>query len=463
MRYILSFAIALSFLFTACDEDNSVFEKDADTRVAEAIDSLKTKLVAPPDGWLLKYRPDPDFGAYYVLLNFEENGEVNIQTDLGVNDGEFFDQTITYRIDNSLGLELIFENYSFFSFLFEQSSAQFPAEFEFNYVNETGDGDLVFSSKSDVATPSRIVLQKAVPENENLLGTSISENLNKMNTGLPPETSVLKLSYLDPNTDVVVYMNFDDLFVENFNRIVDITYISSKTSVRNGQRLDFSTGYTLEGNSIILDEALVGSFNGKSINIEEISLNEFSETSSQVCNDALTIYNYSGQLSGGELISLETSVFDPEGAVFTQSFGFYNASLTDNLISFSNKDDIFLDDQVVEDIPGATSFQMYFGAGQDGSLNGIGFRIANPDASVTFALKEFEYTIDGNRIQFDFEQDYTLFGDTTATIDAAAMDKYLDLFTENDNTYVYRASELLYEIYNPCNGWAFYFFADPDF
>src|SRR5690606_3310169 len=109
--------------------------------------NLKSDLIANP--WKMKYTPDETAGSFWVLLNFNDDNTVTIKSDLGANDGEFFEQTLTYRIDSSLGLELIFETYSFFSFLFELDQATFPAEYEFNYVNKTPDNALVFLSKSD--------------------------------------------------------------------------------------------------------------------------------------------------------------------------------------------------------------------------------------------------------------------------------------------------------------------------
>lgn len=446
--HLLSF-LALITLFVSCnDDDTRVFEKDADTRAAEAIATLKEKLIAPPDGWLLKYRPESESGAYYVLLKFNEDNTVNIQTDLGVDEGEYFDQTITYRLDNSLGLELIFENYSFFSYLFEQDQASFGAEFEFNYVNETGDGDLVFNSKSDVGSPTVIALQQAVPQNADLLGTAVSENISKMTEGLAALTTVLKLSYVQK--DVVLYLNLDD-----FRRTIRINYISSKSSSQNGQKLNFSSPYILEGNSIILDKPLTGSFMGNSISIERIMLDDLTSSVAEICADTLNIYNYTGSISSNDPIVLETSIFDPEGAGFNQSFGVFRAPLQ----NIFDEEGFSAMQQIEDDIEGALEMQMYFIDTQNGRLEALGFIIQNTNASVTFALKDFTYTLDQNRMIFEFAPEYTLYGDTTATVNAAAMDKYLDIFTEGDNTYIYRYSETLYEFYNPCNGWSFFFIA----
>src|SRR5689334_5221958 len=138
MKKFLSHILVLSVFITSCkDDDIAIFDKPSAQRSAEAIATLKADLVAPQNGWKVKYRPVDDTGSYYVLLDFNDNGKVTIKTDLGSNNGEFQEQTIGYRIDNALGLELIFENYSFFSFLFEQDQANFGAEFEFKFVNKT--------------------------------------------------------------------------------------------------------------------------------------------------------------------------------------------------------------------------------------------------------------------------------------------------------------------------------------
>ena len=445
---ILSF-LALITLFVSCNDDDArVFEKDADTRAAEAVAALKEKLMAPPDGWLLKYRPESGSGSYYVLLKFNDDNTVNIKTDLGIDEGEYFDQTITYRIDNSLGLELIFENYSFFSYLFEQDQASFGAEFEFNYVNETGDGDLVFNSKSDVSSPTVIALQQAVPQHADLLGVAVSENISKMTEGLAALTTVLKLSYTQK--DVALYLNLDD-----FRRTITINYISSKSSSQNGQKLNFSSPYILEGNSIILDEPLTGSFMGNSISIESIRLDQLTSSVAEICADTLNIYNYTGSLSSNDQIVLETSIFDPEGSSFNQSFEVFRCPLR----NIFDEEGFSAIQQIEEDIEGALELQMYFIDTQNGPLEALGFSIQNANASITFALRDFTYILDQNRIQFDFAPDYTLYGDTTATVNPAAMNKYLDIFSEGGNTYIYRYSDTIYEFYNPCNGWSFFFFA----
>ena len=96
-------------------------------------------------------------------MDFNEDNTVHIRSDLGSNDGQFFEQTVTYRIDSSLGLELIIETYSFFSFLFEQADATFLAEYEFNFVNKTPDEALVLIAKPIQARPLYYYSSRLLP------------------------------------------------------------------------------------------------------------------------------------------------------------------------------------------------------------------------------------------------------------------------------------------------------------
>jgi major membrane immunogen (membrane-anchored lipoprotein) len=99
------------FALTACrdSEVTPLFDKSADERTAEAIANLKTDLTAPDNGYKLKYKPNDDAGSFHVLLKFNDDNTVRIRTDLSAEDKRYFDDTITYRIDSSLGLELIME------------------------------------------------------------------------------------------------------------------------------------------------------------------------------------------------------------------------------------------------------------------------------------------------------------------------------------------------------------------
>lgn len=433
--------LALTALISCKDDDANVFDKRAEERTAEAIAALKNELVSPEHGWTLKYQPEPDAGSYYVILKFEEDNQVNIQTDLSVNGGEYYNQTISYNVRNSLGLELIFENYSFFSFLFEQEQAGFGAEFQFSFVNKTPDNALVFNSISDRGSPTRIVLAPATQNDVNFLGRDLSSNLSAFNTSL-------KLSLDDQ--DLAVYMTRD-----NLRRNIIFKYISKKTDIGAGEQVSFTTGYLVQGDSIILDEPFQTTFMNQDLRINSLRFDEYSQTVSNICSEPIEAPLYHGLIpNNGEGFLMENSLFDIEGANFHQRSDFF---ISPNYYIF-DQDWMPADERIAQDVAGAQAMQLYYNLDLGGtSLYAIGFYIQNADESVTWALKEFTPVLNENLLQFNFADEYTFFGDQNTTADLNMIDKYLDLLTQGDKTYITRVNSFLYEFYNPCTGWRFFF------
>lgn len=445
-KTLYTLATLLLITFTACeDDDKAVFDKTADERAAEAIANLRADLIAPENGWRIKYRPQDGAGAFYVLLDFEENGKVGIKSDLGAEDGRYFDQTLSYRIDNSLGLELIFENYSFFSFLFELDQATFGAEYEFNFVNKTPDGALVFRSKTDVSTPDIIVFEPASASDPALLGTAVSQNLNTLANDLDKFTSSVKMTFAD--RDLALYIAMDAV-----RRTFTVTSASLKSNTQTTQAVNFTSAYYLEGDAIVLDDPLEKTILGQALSFSSIHFQTFDETSVNVCADPLTFHNYTGITSENEAFLFETSLLDVNGRSFATASTFYFSPLVyifDNGRSLGN--------EIPQNIPGALELHLYYGLELAGGekLNGIGFVIQNPDNTITFALREFTPEWIENKLVFHFNPDVTLFGNTDAEVNTEMVKAYLDPLAEGDNTYVFQLNTGIYEFFNPCTGWSF--------
>src|SRR5688572_19215009 len=95
MKKIFHILLICSVTLLACDDDDiRVFEKTADERAAEAIANLKAELVAPSNGWRVRYRPVDGSGSFYVLMKFGEDNKVNIKSDLAADDKSYVNQTI---------------------------------------------------------------------------------------------------------------------------------------------------------------------------------------------------------------------------------------------------------------------------------------------------------------------------------------------------------------------------------
>lgn len=440
------YTIAIILTVVSCrEEEDLIFEKTADERTAEAISNLKEDLVAPADGWKIRYTPQEGAGGYHVLLDFDENDKVTIRTDLGANDGEFFEQTISYRIDNSLGLELIFENYSFFSFLFELDQATFGAEYEFNFVNKTPDNALVFQSKSDISTPDIIVFEQASANDANLLGTALAGNLNTLAGDLDKFTSSLRLTYDD--RDLALYISLDEL-----RRTLTVTVASQKTNTANIQSVNFSTAYIIEGGSIVFDEPLERTILGQAINISSLQLNAITESQLSICAEPITLHQYTGVTSSNDDFVLETSLLDVSGKSFVQRSDFYFSPLE---FIFDNGES--MNEQIAVDVAGALELHMYYGYDLGGGnlLYGIGFVIQNLDGSITFALREFTPVLNDNNLVFNFEPEISLFGNPDTDANVNNIKTYLDALAQGDHTYVFQINNNVYEFYNPCSGWSF--------
>lgn len=424
---------ALLFIgFISCnDDDRNLFDKSADERAAEAKAALKQDLIANP--WKLKYQPESTSGSYWVLLDFNDHDEVTIKTDLDAEDGRYYEETITYRIDSSLGLELIFESYSFFSFLFEQDQATFGAEYEFNYINKTPDGELVFTSKTDVGSSPVILFQKGTENDEPLLAPNVSTNLNKF-------SSSVKISYDAKNIDVF-------LSIDAFRRTANFNFISPKDNTAQGQALSLPTGYILQGDSIVFDTPLTTTFQGNTISIKSILLTELTGTTLNACLEPLPSPLYKGVTSGNDAVSIENSLINNEGTSFWSRSDIYYG----HLLNIRNENGERVNEQITTDIKYAAAMLFYTDS------KAVGFLLENPDGSTAIVVREFTEVRSGNVVELQFAPEFTIIRTPSPETNLDNIDIYLDLMTAEGKTYLYKLNDTFYEVNNPCSGWSFVF------
>jgi hypothetical protein len=439
----LTWFCALLLLAGCKDDDINKFDKTADERVAEAIAELKSKLIAPANGWKLMYTPEDGYGSFLVLLEFKADDMVTIKTDLWAENGKFYEQTVGYRIDSRLGLELIMENFSFFAYLFELDQATFGAEYEFLYKQENDDGSLLFVSKSDNTTnPTQLIFTEATNDDQDDLGLVVAPKLTTMANDLQKITTSLRLTY--DTKDLIFYLSLQEDY-----RILTVTSASRKSDADDAQQINFTTGYYFRNDSIVFQSRLAGNFVGITTSIKGIKLNNAQNSSLTLCPTPITTHGYRGITSAGDNVLLETTLADAAGPTYQN-----------NTILFAPIGNlVYLGEsayrEVIADIPTATYFLLYNNIETDnGPFTGIGFRVENPDDSYTFAMWGFEPVLDGNHLTFNFDPDITQFGTgTTSAENLAAIKKYVELITQNNNTYIFQYSDGVYEFNNPCSNW----------
>ena len=449
MKKIIISVFMFALIVTACqDKDINKFDQTADERAAAAIASLKNDLTAPSNGWKVKYKPETGSGSFWVLMKFDDDNNVVIKSDLGRNNGEFFEQTVTYRIDAALGLELIIENYSFFSYLFEQIDATLLAEFEFIYESKTPAGELVFKSKTDPSDPTILLFEEAGANDESLLGTDLSTNLNTMSSDINRITAAYKLTYT--NKDLILYLSLDEL-----RRTISINTSSKKTNTSSIKAINFSSPYTIKGDSIVFDETLSGTFVGTNIKLKGIKFDDLNISSLDACGQPITTHAYDGVTSNNDIVVLESTLLDVNGKSFAS-----------NTFMYAPLEYIFdhgyrASAAIAEDLEGAGSMQLYYKLRlNDGTdLYGIGFFLQNSDGSRSFVLKEFTPVLTDNNLVFNFKPGFRIFENQTPDADINNIMIYLDLLTQGNQTYVYKYADGIFEFYNPCSGWSFVFLA----
>jgi len=452
MKSIFNYSLLLSLLIivmVACQDKNiNVFDKTPDERSAAAIADLKQKLTAPANGWKLKYQPDSASGYYYVLLNFDDDNKVRIRTDFNAQGGKFYDQTITYRIDNSLGVQLVMESYCFFSYLFEQYDASYPAEYEFIYTNETANKALVFKSKTDVGNnPTVLTFEQAASTDASLLGNAIAMNLDTLSHDINMFSSSLALTFV--NKDLILYASLDD-----FQRTINFTAAVKKSYALATKVLNFSAGYVIKGDSIVFDAVLQDNILGNSIAIKSLQLNSLNKDQLNVCA-GIPLHSYSGVTSQGDQFNLETSLLNIAGKSFATA-----GVLSGPVYNIFNNG-MSVEAEIMSDFPNGVELQLYYNYKlPDGSiLNAFGIVIQNIDGTTTFALWEFMPTLTNNNLVFNFYSDVSVFGSPTDE-DVESIKKYIGPIAQVGTTYVFKLNETAFEFYNPCTQWSAVLFAE---
>ena len=163
MRNFGFILLGCAFVFVSCDGPGTISEKEyrrAEIASDKAIEELRNKLVEVPNGWTTLYRPNAKSGgSFSLVLDFDADGSVRIQSDASFDGGVYQDHTIRWRVSHLRKARLIFESYGLFHFFSERDSAQFGGEHEFSYNGEEN-GELIFTSDTDYLLSTGLTTMK---------------------------------------------------------------------------------------------------------------------------------------------------------------------------------------------------------------------------------------------------------------------------------------------------------------
>jgi hypothetical protein len=156
---ILTICIAA---FISCEKDNGVdyiHEKSPEARITEKIEAYSKILTKPAEGWIGYYSPNKFYGAFTLLANFDENGSVLLNSDF--NAGGDSNGSVSYRLDKTDNIELVFESHGLLHEIFELENNGVNGDFSFNVISVT-DEEIVLEGKLDpIDDITRLILKPA--------------------------------------------------------------------------------------------------------------------------------------------------------------------------------------------------------------------------------------------------------------------------------------------------------------
>ncbi len=450
------FSLSLLLFLGGCGFDDGAQLPSVEERTSTATGNLEDLLVSPNNGWRVSYRPNGEGGTFFILLSFDEDGLVRIQSDVVVGDQDFRDQTISYRIDSGQGIELILETYSLFHYFFELQETSFGGDFQFDFIEETSEGSLSFRSKSNFTT---IVLERAGATDASLLSSGDIDQLAEGNFFFQASNSFgfglfAPYNIYIPNDDVTISLTLDldrrrikvhgaALGAERDD------FLSNDTNVE----IDVLSTYTIINDAIQPEDAIGFSLAGKNYNLTAIPIANRGFSTENFCGmDADSLINFSSSSSFGEF-TMESNlaqthssfIKNPNSAYFAGGGFIFNEN--DNILE-EEIQNIFQDELV--------AMQWYYGFNlQSGEeLNAFGFVTFDESVGIAkFYLREYELERNGNQFTLNFVDNFFVNDDPSDEL-IGNFEGMIDEIFEGGSVYMVEILSFdLYQFYNPCNGY----------
>lgn len=464
MRILRSFILSFSLLaIYSCQEDHIPNIDPPDDRVATAVNDLRQLLVSPDNGWVLNYKPTPDAGTYYILMDFTED-MVTIESDVPDQDGGFYEQTIPYRIDPQLGLELVFETYGVLHFLFEQDQSTFGAEFEFVYAGET-DGNLMFVSKTDGLDIENITVinLEPAPVNANAaFSRELAENLQAYDTLSPiifGGELFQQLYFTD--LDISVFWNIDLLKrTVNLDIAAEGESIAQIVANNNYDTISLSTGYTLADGKLILEQSVDFELNGSTHSLNEIEFGAFGLSGEIFCGVESTPV-YQGNTPGMGALEMRRSYFQSGGL----GFGLRETPYSVNVLFVIDGENSISQEGIINDLyPEAGGFIFSYGALDEDDPSfpayAVGISFSDDDNLSQLHMRGYDMTtVMGNLIEVNLNEEF-YFSDG-ATENEDAIRQITDEIFSDGRFYISEVEIegldfVLFRLFNPCTSYEFF-------
>ena len=451
MRKYLS-PILLFLVVFGCELDRDAELPPVEERVEKATSDLVGLLTAPANGWRLEYQPDPTGAEFLIIMEYDANGSVRIQSDVTSGSGEFRDDTITYRIDARQGLELILETYGVFHFLSETVGGGF----QFVFVNET-DGSLVFRTK-DTTIPT-LVFQPAGPNDADQISTEAIPLLTRgvyQDVTLAGSVAIYNLYMPSDNNTISAVFDLENRRIQ-FEGVATGRTMSEIIASGSGTAIGERTNFTIANEVLMMSQPVSVTHNGARYTISEIPVENIVDLTESFCvgsSDSVVQFS-SANVSGLGGLEMTSSLFMTHSSFVDSPDNPYSA----NFSAIFDENDESIGERIEELFPDAAAVQWYqgFEFGNGEVLNAFGVLSVNALNQANFYLHEFEYERQGNIMNLTFTDPFIVKRDGTEVTDEDRNN--LATFTsevfEGGQVYMIEVLTIddLFEFYNACNGY----------
>ncbi len=463
MRPLLLIVFAGFMTFSCRDEEPTI--PSVTERVAAAKENLVAELTAPSNGWKVNYRPNNSSGSFLILLDFDANGNVQIRSDVIAEGGEYLESNITYRIDASLNIELIFESYVVFHYLFDLGNGALEGEFEFIYERAEGQ-NLVFSSKSDLESITEIVFEPATGNERSEFSTTLFEQIDAFQGNGPVTIGefIFGQSNLEsPRQQLVLAEENISLFwlIDITGRFIIAELAAEGTTESeilandNFLVLNQFSGYTFRDGKMILNTPISFTLDDQPYIIDQLEIGEFTENGPQLCAGTGTqtpTFNASSEPYGDA--SIIKSLISSDGSGFVEN-GIY---LVNAFFIFDEEGNSLQEEGVINDnLPDAGALVFFYDIENDTLPdNMLGFIATDTLGNTKWIFNEVEPVKELNRISFNFSDQFYTLGDVSSSERSAVLGILEEVFSGN-TMYIYDFDYFdgltIYWLYNPCNGY----------
>lgn len=174
--------LLIGFLSSCTDNESEyLFDGSVNQRFEKIKKETIDVLTKAEDGWIGYYSPNDKVGGFALLFKFDKNGNVAIKSDYNKGGN---DNTITYRIDKTLKVELVFESHSVLHQIYETNRNGVNGEYVFNIL-DVKDDKVLLESTTDFGYGgsgiTQLTLTKATKDQWDL--TPVYENTPKIADG----------------------------------------------------------------------------------------------------------------------------------------------------------------------------------------------------------------------------------------------------------------------------------------